>query len=150
MPVQASVIGCSTWRRAFSSMNEKRAVRAEQELEGAGVAVADEAAGALGGELHRLAQLGVERRRRRLLDQLLVAALERALALAEGEHVAVVVAEHLDLDVARRARAPSRRRGSPSPKAAAASAAGGREGVVELGRRPRRGASRARRRRRPP
>ena len=67
-----------------------------------GVAVADVPARALGGGLHLLAQLVVERRRRRLLDQLLVAALDRALALAAGEDVAVVVAEHLDLDVARR------------------------------------------------
>ena len=57
---------------------------------------------ALGGGLHLLAQLGVERGRRRLLDQLLVAALDRALALAAGEHAAVRVAEHLDLDVPRR------------------------------------------------
>ena len=44
---------------------------------------------------------GVDRRRRRLLDQLLVAALQRAVALAEMDHVAVLVGEHLDLDVAR-------------------------------------------------
>ena len=37
----------------------------------------------------------------RLLDDLLVAALDRAFALAEIDHVAVLVAEHLDLDVAR-------------------------------------------------
>ena len=65
------------------------AVRAEQELERARVAVADRAARALGRRLHRLARLGRQRRRRRLLDQLLVAALDRALALAEGQHVAV-------------------------------------------------------------
>ena len=79
----------------------ERAVRPDEELERAGVAVADVHAGALGGGLHLLAQLVVERGRRRLLDQLLVAALDRALALAAGEDVAVVVAEHLDLDVAR-------------------------------------------------
>ena len=39
--------------------------------------------------------------RRRLLDQLLVAALDRAVALAEMDHVAVAVGEDLDLDVAR-------------------------------------------------
>ncbi len=38
--------------------------------------------------------------RRRLLDHLLVATLDRALTLAEVDHVAVSVAEHLDLDVA--------------------------------------------------
>ena len=77
-------------------------VGAEQELERAGVAIADGAAGALGRRLHRLARLRRQRRRRRLLDQLLVAPLDRALALAEREHVAEVVAEHLDLDVAGR------------------------------------------------
>ncbi len=80
----------------------ERAVRPDEELERAGVAVADVPARALGGGLHLLAQLVVERGRRRLLDQLLVAALHRALALAAREDVAVVVAEHLDLDVARR------------------------------------------------
>ena len=40
-------------------------------------------------------------RRGRLLDQLLVAALDRAVALAQVDHVAVRVGEHLDLDVAR-------------------------------------------------
>ena len=46
--------------------------------------------------------LGVQRdeRRRALLDHLLVAALDRALALAEVDHVAVMVAEDLDFDVA--------------------------------------------------
>jgi len=35
-----------------------------------------------------------------LLDELLVAALDRALALAEVHHVALAVGHHLDLDVA--------------------------------------------------
>ena len=77
-------------------------VGAEQELERARVLVADRPAGALGRRLHLLARVGVERRRGRLLDQLLVAPLDRALALAEREHAAVLVAEHLDLDVPRR------------------------------------------------
>src|SRR6185437_9355452 len=77
-------------------------VRAEQELERAGVAVANRAARALGGGLHRLPRLGRQRRRRRLLDQLLVTPLDRALALAEREHTPCVVAQHLDLDMARR------------------------------------------------
>ena len=42
----------------------------------------------------------VEQRRRRFLDHLLIAALDRAFALAEIDHVAVLVAEHLDFDVA--------------------------------------------------
>ena len=102
MPVTSSLTGCSTCSRPFSSMKWKAAVGAEQELEGAGVLVADRPARTLGRRLHLLARLGVERRRRRLLDQLLVAPLDRALALAEREHAAVLVAEHLDLDVAGR------------------------------------------------
>ena len=50
---------------------------------------------------HRLARLLVQERARRLFDHLLVAALDRAFALAEIEAVAVAVRQHLDLDVAR-------------------------------------------------
>ena len=63
---------------------------------------------------------GVEQRRRRLLDDLLVAALQAALALAEMDHVAVRVGEHLHLDVAGRSTKRSRNSVS-SPKDAAAS-----------------------------
>ena len=41
------------------------------------------------------------KRRRRLLDDLLVAALDRAFALAQIDDVAMLVAQHLDFDVAR-------------------------------------------------
>ena len=40
-------------------------------------------------------------RRRRFLDDFLMAALHRAIALAEMDRVALAVGEHLDLDVAR-------------------------------------------------
>ena len=46
-----------------------------------------------------LAQGRADGGRRRLLDQLLVASLDRALALAEGDDVAVRVAEELHFDV---------------------------------------------------
>ena len=70
-------------------------------LDRAGAAIVDRA-GCFGGDLaDPLAHLGVDVRARRLLDQLLVAALDRAVALAEVDHVAVRVGEHLDLDVAR-------------------------------------------------
>src|SRR5439155_19438554 len=75
------------------------AVGTEQELERPRVLVADRPAGALRRRLHRLARVGVERRRGRLLDQLLVAALDRALALAERQDAVEAVAEDLDLDV---------------------------------------------------
>ncbi len=48
---------------------------------------------------HRLALLGGHRRAGRLLDDLLVAALKRALAFAEGPDAAVLVGEYLELDV---------------------------------------------------
>ena len=52
--------------------------------------------------------------RGRLLDHLLVAALHRAVALAEMDDVAVRVGEDLDLDVARRRRPPSPGSARPS------------------------------------
>ena len=50
---------------------------------------------------HLLAGGGVEQRTWGLLDHFLIAALDRAFALAEINDVAVLVAQHLDLDVAR-------------------------------------------------
>ena len=71
-----------------------------QELDGAGVVVAARL-GDLDGRLaHRLADLVGELRRRALLDQLLVAALGRAVALADPHAVAVLIADDLHLDVA--------------------------------------------------
>ena len=49
---------------------------------------------------HLAARRLVEQRRGRLLDHLLVAALDRAFALAQIDDVAVLVAEHLDFDMA--------------------------------------------------
>ena len=77
------------------------ALGAEQELHGAGVAVAD-----LGREPHRvgahpLADVGVEVGRRGDLDDLLVPPLDRAVALEEVDHVALGVGEDLHLDVPR-------------------------------------------------
>ena len=78
-------------------------VGTEQELEGSGVPVADRLRGALGGRFHRPARLRRDARRRRLLDQLLMAALDGALALAESQHAALRVGKHLDLHMPRRA-----------------------------------------------
>src|SRR5690606_14957808 len=50
---------------------------------------------------HRLARLFIEERRWRLFHDLLVAALDRAFALAEIDRVAVAVRQNLDLDMAR-------------------------------------------------
>ncbi len=70
------------------------------ELDGAGGVVADRLGERDRLHPHPLAGRGVEQRARRFLDHLLVAALDRAFALAEIDDVAVLVAEHLDLDVA--------------------------------------------------
>ena len=75
---------------------------ADQVLDRAGAVVAGLAADRLGAEswIWRPLLVG-EERRGRLLDQLLVAALQRAVAGADDDHVAVLVGEHLRLDVAR-------------------------------------------------
>ena len=74
---------------------------------------------------------GVDRGRRRLLDQLLVAALQRAVALAEVDHVAVRVGEHLDLDVARVGQVALEVHGRVGEELLAL-ARGALEGVLEL------------------
>ena len=75
------------------------AVRVEQELDGRRVDEPGRLGGADRGGVELAALDLVEARRRRLLDELLVAALERAVTLAEGDDVTVGVADELDLDV---------------------------------------------------
>ena len=50
---------------------------------------------------HLLAGFRVEQRRWRFLDDFLIAALDRAFALNEVDTIAMLVAKHLDLDMAR-------------------------------------------------
>ncbi len=73
----------------------------DDELDGAGALVFD----CLGERhrllTHRLARPGVKEWARRLLDHLLVTALDRALALPQVDAVAVTVGNQLDLDMAR-------------------------------------------------
>ena len=76
-----------------------RPVGVDDELDRAGAGVADGLGRLDRRPAHGGAHRGVEQRRRRLLDDLLVPALQAALALAEVDHVAVRVAEHLHLDV---------------------------------------------------
>src|SRR5581483_12041656 len=78
-----------------------RAVGGEDELDGAGVHVAAGARGLDRGVEQAGARGGGQAGRGRLLDQLLVAALDRAIALAEGHDFAVRIGEDLDLDMAR-------------------------------------------------
>ena len=80
------------------------AVAGDDELDRAGVLVADRARRRDRGLAHRARGRLGQPRRRRLLDDLLMPALDRAVALEQVHEVAVAVAEHLDLDVARPAQ----------------------------------------------
>src|SRR6202162_6095088 len=79
---------------------------AEDELHRAGVDVARGRSGSDRGFAHRRAQVRGDRRRRRLFHDLLVPALNRALALAQVHRIAMAVADDLDLDVARLSYVP--------------------------------------------
>jgi hypothetical protein len=82
-------------------LEEEVVVTDLQALDRAGATVVD-GLGRVGGDLaDPIAHLIVDVRPRRLLDQLLVATLDRAVALPEVDHVALRVGEDLDLDVAR-------------------------------------------------
>jgi hypothetical protein len=76
-------------------------VAVENELDRAGADILDGARGVDGRRAHLVAQLGRHAGRRRLLDHLLVAALHRAVALAQVNGVAVLVGKHLKLNMAR-------------------------------------------------
>ena len=80
---------------------EESAVGIGDELDGAGADVVHRLCGRHRGFAHRVAAQLRHAGRRRLFDDLLVAPLHRAVALEQGNAVAVGVAEHLDLDVAR-------------------------------------------------
>ena len=121
-PVTISVTGCSTCSRVFISMKKNSSGRSadDDELDRARAGVVDAARGVARPPrpIARPRRPAVEQRRRRLLDDLLVAPLQAALALAEVHDVAVRVGEHLDLDVPR-ARDTNRSRSSvSSPNAA--------------------------------
>ena len=72
------------------------------ELDRAGADIADSLGGLDGGGADLRAQVRRHARRRRFLDHLLVPALQRAIALAEMDDVAVRVGKDLKLDMARR------------------------------------------------
>ena len=73
----------------------------DEKFDGAGVGVATGAREAHGGVAHFFAQVGRDDRGRRFFDHFLMAALDGAFALAEGDDAAVNVGENLDFDVAR-------------------------------------------------
>ena len=79
----------------------KTTVLADDEFHGAGVLVIDRMPGLHRRRAHRLSQFGREEGRRRFLQHFLIAALRRAFAFVEMDHIAETVAEDLDLDVPR-------------------------------------------------
>src|SRR3954469_5618609 len=120
---------------AAVQLEEPEVPAVDHELSGAGAAVADRPREGDCRVAHALAQLLVQRGRRRLLEHFLVAPLHGAVPLAERDDIALRVAEKLDFDVARPldvalAEAPvvaeGRLRLAP----------GGREGLLELALRP--------------
>ena len=101
MPVISSVTGMLDLD-ARVHLDEVELVVLVQELERAGAAVADCACRPRRSARPSCARcFGGDAGRRRFLDDLLVAALHGAVALAQVDHVAVVVGQHLELDVAR-------------------------------------------------
>src|SRR5204863_9642881 len=72
-----------------------------EELDRAGAAIAHVGHRLADDAAHPVALLRSDDRRGRFLQNLLVAALERAVALAQVDGIALAVAEHLELDVAR-------------------------------------------------
>jgi hypothetical protein len=72
-----------------------------EELDRAGAAIAHLAHRLADGLAHAVPLLGRDCGRGSLLEHFLVSALERAVALADGDRLAVSVAEYLEFDVAR-------------------------------------------------
>ena len=130
-----------------------RGVVRDQELHGAGAAVVD-AAGRVAGGLAdpgaggAAVGQGFQQRRRRFLDDLLVPALQRALALAQVDDVAVVVGQDLDLDVPRRVDQPFQEEGVVAEGARRDPPGGGQRGRQVLRAAPRCACPCRRRRRR--
>src|SRR5687768_13950423 len=79
----------------------ERSVLVEQHLDRAGADVVDRLRAGDRRIAHPLAQIGRHRRAWRLLDELLMPPLHRAVTLAEVDHPAELVAEDLELDVSR-------------------------------------------------
>ncbi len=99
MPVTSSVTGCSTWRRVLTSRKEIVPSVPTRNSHGAGADVAGLLEDRLGRRVQlRVLRLGQERRRG-LLDELLVAALERAVTGGDDDDVAVGVGQALGLHV---------------------------------------------------
>ena len=87
--------------RVHLEEEELAGVGVDDELDRAGSDVVDRPRRLDRGLAHGLPHLVVDRRRRGLLDDLLVPTLDRAVTLEQVHHLAVRVAEDLDLDVLR-------------------------------------------------
>ena len=97
----ASVTGCSTWIRQLTSRKKNSPVSASSTNSTVPrLAYPIERATATAASSSAPAGSRSERRCGRLLDQLLVAALDAAVALAEVDDGAVLIGRDLDLDVA--------------------------------------------------
>src|SRR5713101_9104388 len=79
----------------------RAAIVVDDELHGAGVAIAGLTRDRDRTGRHALAPLRVGPRRRRLLNDLLMTPLRRAVAIPNGQNLAMVVGEHLHLNVPR-------------------------------------------------
>src|SRR6267378_934367 len=79
----------------------ERLVLVEQHLDGAGADVVDRLRALHRRVAHSVAQILVERGTRSFLDELLVTALHRAIALSQMDDVAVTITHDLELDVPR-------------------------------------------------
>ena len=80
-------------------LEEEELVTGHHELDRAGADIPDLTGQADRRRGHLVAQIVGDSRRRRLLNHLLVPALDRAFALEQVHHVAVRVPEHLYLDM---------------------------------------------------
>ncbi|EKD60207.1 MAG: hypothetical protein ACD_54C00887G0001 [uncultured bacterium] len=77
------------------------AVAINDEFHRAGAGIAHRFRQGAGLFAHRAARCLVQKRRRRFLDHLLVASLDRAFAFVQVDAIAVLVGQHLNFDVAR-------------------------------------------------
>src|ERR1043166_5442376 len=82
-------------------LEEPEVAAIEDELGRSRALVADRAREGDCGVAHPCAQLRVERGGGSLLEHLLVAALDRAVAFAQGDDISAAIREELDLDVSR-------------------------------------------------
>ena len=119
--------------------------RVVEELDGGGAPVADREGQPLGGRLQLGGLLRREHRRGRLLDDLLVAPLHRAVAHAERPGGALPVRDHLHLDVPGAGDQALEEHGAVAERAQRLGA-GPLEGLGQVGRPRRRPGCRARRR----